>query len=173
MGTITALIESVYGKKITCQGSRPMWEQTTQIMYDGTQAHRPDLWCLILGHTALASAKSVIATAINNVAAGLDAGDLKTKMLAFDAADESTLTTLMTWAEPLRETGTPKLLHSALFAAAKFLKSENPDVAAITIDRILRYNIENNGTTRQVEVDTLYAFLKGEVDFTTWKGSYT
>jgi hypothetical protein len=181
MTTVREFAAATYGK--SCHNNKALWEKTSQEIYDGTV--RPDLWVIVLAHADLATAKTTIATAINNAAAALPAGDLKTKMLAFNAAHTTEeLNSLRAWAEPLRRTGTPGLstpaeikasckLHSALMMAAKFLQNEDPSLAAGTVRRLMSYYIIENGTDLTTEKAAMYTFLRGAVDFNTWKGSYT
>jgi hypothetical protein len=179
MATIREMLTEKYGKRLSCRPNKPLWEKPSQDIYDGTT--KPDLWCQVLGITDPATAKALLVTAINNAAATLGAGDLKTKMTDFNASmTQQELETLMAWAAARRipygeppPTKEQMIASSALYEAAAFLRNETPGTMGMVVRRLIRYYVLHNGTTKEAEIASFYTFLRGEVDFNTWKGSYT
>jgi len=141
----------------------------------------PGMWCVVLAYTNLPVAKNVLVTAIHNVAATLEDSELKTKMLAFNTSmTVQELRDLMGWAGPKSGIGSPpspadpsKALYSALFTAAKMLKTEAPEWMMRAVDGLVRYKMSSEEKTKAQAITEFYEFLYGEVDLSTWMGSYT
>ena len=182
MAELKELLGSLMGTKNWCVGNvTPLISKPVEDIYEGTKA--PAMWCVVLAYTNLPVAKTVLETAIHNAANTLEEGELKTRMLAFNAAMAiQELDELMTWAEPLRRTqvgfpplqvGPSKVLCSALFAAAKVLKYEVPELMLRPVNDLVAYKASSEGKSWTTAVAEFYDFLHGEVSLAAWKGSYT
>jgi hypothetical protein len=172
MTTLRSYLLGFAGTKWKRCNVKALVDKDADEIYAGTTY--PESWCVVLAYTDIDEAKAVVVQAIQNAAADLDPGALKTLMESLSVGStEGELDTIMTDSEAGRRGATFPLLYSALHAAAKFLKIEKPELIRTPIVRLVRYEQEKSGVTKAQAVTTFYAFLHGEVDATTWKGGYT
>lgn len=181
MAELKALLESLNGTQNWCAGDiTPLIDKPVEEIYQGTR--KPGLWCVVLAYTNLPAAKNVLVAAIHNAANTLEEGELKTKMLAFNAEmTAQEIDDLMTWVRPKRaDVGfqplrmePSKALSLTLFAAAKVLKYETPELMMRPISDLVIYKMASEEKSRATAIAEFYEFLHGEVDLATWKGSYT
>ena len=170
MTTIKDFLLPKFSSNNWCRAARPLVKDTAD-MYAGTR--RPDFWMQVLAYTNLVKAKAVIAQLINDYAAELDAGTLKTNMLALtDAMTEQQYTDYIEWAAPLRRGTDNPELHAAFYAAAKFLKGAPNEYIKAPISYLLKYERVKSDISFLAAVAILYPKLRALVTLEEWRGSY-
>lgn len=178
MTTLKDFLQEKSNTTWTCQIVKPLIDRSVEDMYNGvngpTDTKNPSGWLLVLAHTNLDAAKTVVIQAIKNVANTLEAGDLKTKIESLSVEmTESQLDALITWSDRLRRSENKTILHSALHAVAKLLKTSIPGHVLRIGDCLVQHDVETNKVSLAKAKDTLHAFLRSQVDLATWKGPYT
>jgi hypothetical protein len=180
MVALTEFLNTLKDTKSWCAGDiSELIDKSAADIYNGTR--HPGLWCVVLAYTNLSAAKDVLVTAIHNAAGALEDSELKTRMLVFNTGmTAQELDDLMSWVEPRRRLGLPpfqaqsfKVLCSALFTAAKMLKSETPELMMRSINDLVKYKMLSEEKSKETAIIEFYAFLHGEVDLSSWMGSYT
>ena len=180
MVALTDFLGTLKDTKKWCAGDiSELIDKSAADIYNGTR--HPGLWCVVLAYTNLPTAKNVLVTAIHNAANTLEESELKTKMLAFNTGMTiQELDDLMSWVEPRRRLILPpfqaessKVLGSALFMAAKVLKYGVPELMMRPINDLVKYKMLLEEKSRETAIAEFYAFLHGEVNLSSWMGSYT
>jgi hypothetical protein len=181
MTTMKDFLRELTRNRNWCAGNViPLISKPVEDIYAGTQ--HPGFWCVVLYATNPSAAKGVLEAALHDVAGALDAGDMKTNLLAFSASmDGAAADALMTWASPLRKGsglfgGLPDIdgqqLATILFDACKVIKYDRPELMMKPISALVGYKARTEGLGMQAATAAFYDFLHGEVDLATWKGGY-
>jgi len=172
--TIKQFLDGLFEQKAGawCAFAQKLVKEDSADTYNGT--NRPDFWCQVLAYTNLTKAKAVIVQAIHNAAADLDPGDLRTKLESLTVSlTAEEYDALIAWAKPLRRGVSFPKLHSALYSAAIFLKTEAQDKIKAPVIYLIDYEREKSTVRLSQARETFYTFLRSEVTLEEWRGSYT
>lgn len=153
-----------------CIASNFVKEQSVD-MYNAS--NRPDFWCQGLAWMNPPKARYIIVAIAQQVASDLDAGALKTKMLSLTTSmTEQEYNDIMNWAEPLRSGPSNAIEHKLLYAAAKFLKTEIPDLIKAPANYFVQHEIMKGSRLKEA-IKIVADFLRTQVTLGEWRGSYT
>jgi len=153
-----------------CGPAKKLLKDESSEMYNSSR--RPDIWCQGLAYMNLPKARDLIAAVVQHVAADLDDGELKTKMLTVTASmSDQEYEDLIAWAGALRNGALPTE-HRLLYSAAKFLRYEQRPYIKAPASYFLQHE-RAKGVTIVEAAQTAADFHRSQVSLEEWRGSYT
>ena len=143
--------------------------KTATQIYNGTA--RPDFWIMSLAFTNLTAAKQANVAVLQDAAANLGAGDLKTRITGLSHTDnEATLLEHCAWLVGRRKAGTTaNILETAFYRTIRFLQDPVPLSASGPVGATIRYLMEELAQDLATSRTDVYTVLRAEIDETTFK----